>query len=67
LIFSKEIKFFKPRGDEFFRRNKAERSEELSVSTIYFPATQRARIPEICREIPPGGRGDAMLLRGKHE
>jgi hypothetical protein len=56
LIFFKGNQIFQTGSAEFFRRNKAERSEELSVSTIYFPSAFLGnRLRKIVAKFPGGG------------
>jgi hypothetical protein len=58
-FFQRKSNFSNAHG-EFFRRNKADQSEELSVSTIYFPATQPGRIPKILSRNSGGGGCHAL-------
>ena len=60
LIFFKRNQVFQTRSAEFLRRNKADRSDELSVSTIYFLSALPGRLhPKNVAKFPWGGEGSA--------
>jgi hypothetical protein len=53
--FFKGNQVFQTSPAEFLRENKANRSGQLSLATIYFLSAPKPLHPKNCREIPPGG------------